>query len=447
MTAIIEGKYRWASLLGAVLSCASVNFAFGQAFPDPAQLPPQPATPDPLVMFDGRRVANLKQWSDQRRPELKTLFAHYMYGAMPPAPVHETFTLESEDRHFFGGKATKKEIVIHVSADADAPVIHLLLIIPNSPVKKSSADAVRGAGAQQLMSPVHHGFPVLLGLNFCGNHAVVADPGVSLPTAWMPKNCPGCVDDRATEAGRGTQTNTWAIEQSIARGYAVATFYCGDVEPDLNGAPTGLREWLRRKSPDNDCGAIAAWAWGLSRAVDYLVTDPDIDARRIAVTGHSRLGKTALLAAAFDERIAAVMPVQAGCGGTAPSRGKTGESVKSINTAFPHWFNDQFKKFNEQPDRLPFDQDCLMALAAPRPLLIMCAREDAWSNPPGQFEMLLAADPVYRFLGVDGLKTKTMPAANEFECGRLTYFIRPGNHSLTPADWKIILDFADREMR
>src|ERR1700722_4451597 len=327
VSTMIGGKYRLANLLGVGMLGAIVNLASAQPFPDPAQLPSQPGTPDPLVGFDGRRVANSKQWADQRRPELKALFAHYMYGAMPPAPAHETFTLESEDRHFFGGKATKKEITIRVSTDADAPVIHLLLIIPNTSVKKSSADAARGAGARHLMSSAHHGFPVLLGLNFCGNHTVVADPGVALPTVWMPKNCTGCVDNHATDAGRGTQTNVWAIEQSIARGYAVATFYCGDVEPDLNGAPTGLRAWLRRKEPDNDCGAICAWAWGLSRAVDYLVTDPDLDARRIAVTGHSRLGKTALLVAAFDERIAAVMPVQAGCGGTAPSRGKSGESV------------------------------------------------------------------------------------------------------------------------
>ncbi len=434
-------------LLGVGMLCAILNLAFGQVFPDPAQLPSQPAVPDPLVMFSRQRVANSKQWLDLRRPELKALFAHYMYGTMPPAPAHKNFIVENVDRHFFGGKATKKEIAIRISTDADAPVIHLLLIVPNAIAIKPPAESVRGAGARYMVSARQRGFPVILGANFCGNHTVVADPGVALPTAWMPKDCPGCIDHRATETGRGTRTETWAIEQSIARGYAVATFYCGDVEPDLNGATNGLRAWLRRQSPDNDSGTIAAWAWGISRAVDYLVTDEAIDARRIGVTGHSRLGKTAILAAAFDERVAAVMPVQSGCGGTAPSRGKIGESVKAINTAFPHWFNDQFKTFNEQPDRLPFDQDCLIALVAPRPVLIACATEDTWANPKGQFEMLRAADPVYRLLGVDGLKPASMPETNQFVCGRLTYYIRPGKHSMTPGDWKIILDFADREMR
>ena len=269
----------------------------------------------------------------------------------------------------------------------------------------------------------------------------------------MSGSCAKCVDNRATEASRGTQVDVWALEQSIDRGYAVATFYCGDIEPDKTNAPDGLRAWLNRapagasvSTSTNDCGTIAAWAWGISRAVDYLVTDKDIDARRIAVTGHSRLGKAATVAAAFDERIALAVPLQAGCGGTAPSRGKTGESVKAINEHFPHWFNAEFKKFNDQPDRLPFDQHCLIALIAPRPVLIGCATEDTWSNPAGQFEMLQAADPVYRFLGADGLDAKQMPETNKLVGNRLAYFIRPGKHSMTKGDWKMFLDFADKAM-
>lgn len=444
-----SSKTNLAFFIGLLALCLAMNPASAKVFPEPAQLPAQPDMPDPLVMFSGQRVASPAEWFARRRPELKALFQHYMYGAMPPAPTHETFTVEREDRHFFGGKATKKEIAIRVSENADAPVIHLLLVIPNAAPQKTPAHAGAGSvrGAEQLTSPTRRGFPVILGANFYGNHAVVADRGVALPTVWMPKSAPGRVDNRATEAGRGAQTNSWAVEQSIDRGYAVATFYCGDVEPDTNGAPAGLRAWLHRESPANDTGAIAAWAWGLSRAVDYLVTDRDLDARRIGVVGHSRLGKTAMLAAAFDERIAAAIPVQSGCGGTAPSRGKIGESVKAINTAFPHWFNAAFKQFNESPDRLPFDQHCLIALAAPRPVLITCATEDTWANPAGQFAMLRAADPVYRFLGVEGLKSASLPAHDEFECSRLTYYIRRGKHSITPGDWKIILDFADREMR
>jgi hypothetical protein len=150
-----------------------------------------------------------------------------------------------------------------------------------------------------------------------------------------------------------------------------------------------------------------------------------------------------LLAAAFDERIALTIPHQAGCGGTAPSRGKIGESVERINAGFPHWFNAEFKKFNEAPDRLPFDQHCLVALCAPRPVLFSNAQEDQWANPSGQFEVLQAADPVYRFLGVEGLAANQMPPMRHLVESRLGYYIREGKHSMTADDWAVFLKFAD----
>jgi len=269
-----------------------------------------------------------------------------------------------------------------------------------------------------------------------------------LPDVWM-YNGPGVKNSRATEAGRGKQANVWALEQAIERGYAVATFYNGDIDPDQNEVRGGIQAYLRKKGREpgpHDWGTIALWAWGIQRAVDYLVTNQKIDKDRIAVVGHSRLGKTALLAAAFDERIALAVPLQAGCGGTAPSRGKVGESVKKINDHFPHWFNGTFKEFNTQPDRLPFDQHCLVALVAPRPVLFANAVEDTWANPEGQFEVVKAADPVYRFLGVEGLRAERMPEVGKLLNSRLGYFIRPGKHSMTKSDWRVFLDFADKHL-
>jgi len=265
----------------------------------------------------------------------------------------------------------------------------------------------------------------------------------------MESNCPACVDHQAMEAGRGKQQDLWCIEQSIDRGYAVATYYCGDVEPDRTNATTGIRAFFGLSSsqpPPRDCGVIMAWAWGLSRAVDYLVTDSDLDSKRIVVVGHSRLGKAAVVASAFDERIALAVPLQAGTGGTAPNRGKTGESVKAINKRFPHWFNDEYKMFNDEPERLPFDQNALLALIAPRAVLIGCASQDTWSNPAGQFEMLRTADPIYRFLAAGGLDASEMPDVNHLVSSRLGYFIRPGKHSMTKDDWKFILDYSDKIM-
>ena len=260
----------------------------------------------------------------------------------------------------------------------------------------------------------------------------------------MPKGCPGVTNNHATDAGRGAQVDVWAIEQSIDRGYAVATFYHGDVEPDRPDASEGIRSWYAKGRKAYDWGTIAAWAWGVSRAVDYLVTDKSVDPDQIAVVGHSRNGKAALLAAAFDERIALAIPLQAGCGGTAPSRGKTGESVKQINDHFPHWFNAEFKKFNDQPERLPFDQHCLIALCAPRPVLLPNATEDTWANPQGQFEMLQAAEPVYRLLGAGGIEANQMPEVGKLVDSTLGYYIRAGKHSMTKEDWRVFLDFADK---
>jgi hypothetical protein len=336
--------------------------------------------------------------------------------------------VERVDPRFLDGKATLKEVTIALGPK-DAPKLHLLVVIPNK--RKGPA-------------------PVFLGLNFAGNHTLVNDPNVALPTAWMPARYPGVKDNQATDAGRGTRVDVWNIEQAIDHGYAVATAYCGDIDPDRDDFTDGVHPHYfkngQTKPEPHDWGTIASWAWGLYRAVDYLVTDKDIDKSRIAVVGHSRLGKTALLAAAFDERIALAIPHQAGCGGTSPSRGKVGESVTRINTSFPHWFNGTFKEFNDRPELLPFDQHCLVALVAPRPVLLSNAVEDTWANPEGQFQVLLAAEPVYKLLGAGELAARQMPPPGKLIASKLGYYIRPGKHSMTKDDWKVFLDFANKHL-
>jgi hypothetical protein len=419
----------FALFLASLAALTTPRIALAQTrFPEVAKLPSHPELPDPLVMFNGERVTTREQWLNRRRPELKELFQYYMYGYAPAAPAAVTAKVEYEDRQAFGGKATLKEVAL-AFAPPDVPAIHLLLAIPNARTKPA---------------------PVFVGMNFCGNHTLVKDPGVRLPGAWVYSHCPGTKANRATEAGRGTQTDVWPLEQAVDRGYAVATFYNGDIDPDRRDVREGIQPYYFQrglvKPGPHAWGTIAAWAWGVQRAVDYLCTDRDLDKERIIAVGHSRLGKTALLAAAFDERIALAIPHQAGCGGTAPSRGKVGESVKQINNGFPHWFNATFKEFNACPDRLPFDQHCLVALAAPRPVLFTNAIEDTWANPEGQFQVLKAADPVYCFLGVEGLGAERMPPPGKLLASRLGYYIRPGKHSMGREDWKVFLDFADKQL-
>lgn len=404
------------------------------SFPDPSQLPIRKDAPDPLTLLDGQRVTTAEQWKNERAPELKSLFQHYEYGTLPlPAKVEAT--LDREDKAALGGKATLREITLAL-AEPEGAKIHLLLVIPTVRQRPSA---------------------VFLGLNFHGNQALVADPLVRIPEGLKPKS------GETPEQSRGTEVDTWALDQSIERGYAIASFWNGDVVPDDQMAAEAVLAKLRPAGQagrqPGDCATIAAWAWCLQRAIDYLVTLPELDSRRIALAGHSRNGKTAMLAGAFDDRVALVIPSQAGCGGTAPCRVSKDlsepqangrsivETVQRINTSFPHWFCGNFKAFDQEPERLPFDQDCLIALCAPRPLLLSCATEDRWANPPGQFAMLRAADPVYRLLSGEGIDATGMPDEGKLIASRLGYYIRPGKHSMTRGDWKAWLDYADAWMK
>jgi hypothetical protein len=396
-------------------------------FPPPDKLPEHKDLPNPLVTFGGKTVSTVEEWEKVRKPELKELFQHYMYGHLPPKPEKVEFVVLHEDKQAFGGKATLREIEIRYDlfGKSNPLPIRLLLVFPND-----------------RKSPV----PVFVGPNFTGNYALVTDPKVKLPDAWVMSRDAGVVNNKATDAGRGKALKVWDFEQAVAKGCAIATFYCGDVQPDRPNEKEGMRALLPSGS---DTETIATWAWGCHRCVDYLVQCPEVDGRRIAVVGHSRLGKTALLAGAFDDRIAVVMPHQAGCGGTGPSRhdNPKAETVKRINTSFPHWFCTNFKAFNDATAKIPFDQNCLVALCAPRPVLFTNATEDEWANPKGQFAVLKAAEPAYKLYGAKGCAATAFPEINNLVDSRLGYWIRPGKHAMTPDDWTTFLAYGAKWMK
>lgn len=389
---------------------------------------PKYTLPDPLTTAAGEKVADADTWRRTRRPEIFKLFQKHVYGVAPGRPKGMSFEVFDTDDKALGGKARRKQITVRFTGAADGPSMDILLYLP-----------------AKATGPT----PTFLMLNFQGNHSIHADKGIRLSTRWMRPKSKSAVSKRATEASRGAAAKRWPVEKILARGYAVATIYYGDIDPDFhdefkNGVHAAFDKGPR--APDA-WGSIAAWAWGLSRAVDYFETDDDVDAKRIIVMGHSRLGKTSLWAGASDERYAIVVSNNSGCGGAALNRRAYGETVRRINTSFPHWFCDTFKKYNSNEAKLPVDQHMLVSLIAPRPAYVASADEDLWADPRGEFLSARGADPVYRLLGTSGLPVKAMPPLDHPVHGTIGYHVRSGGHGVTDFDWTQYMDFADKHMR
>lgn len=423
--------------------CVGVGFALGtrwgfamsqnppDANYDEAKVPHY-TLPDPLVMADGERVRDTDQWG-ARRNELLHLFAREVYGETPQTRTPMRFEVFEESKDALDGKAQRVQMSLFFGEGDAALRAELLVYLP-----------------REARAPV----PAFLGLNFEGNHAVSVDPAVRVNTGWFRDQPRGShPDNKASERNRGSEAGRWSIARVIERGYAVATMYYGDFDPDYDdGFQNGIHPLLdppgsaEPNRPADAWGSIGGWAWGLSRGLDALATLPGVDAARVAVMGHSRLGKTALWAGAQDERFALVISNNSGCGGAALSRRAFGETVGRINRSFPHWFCDNFWKYNENEAALPVDQHELIALIAPRPVLVCSAQADLWADPKGEFLACVGADPVYRLLETDGLANREMPGLSSPVLSRIGYHIRPGPHDVKPEDWEVFLDFADRQL-
>lgn len=385
--------------------------------------------PDPLVRADGRPVRTAEDWRRVRRPELLALFEREVYGKAPPAPRGLWHEVRSLDHNALGGRATRKEVRVHLERGHDEPYVDVLLYVPNA----------RTAPA-----------PAFLALTY-GNHTITTDTGVTITPHYL-RDHPRPDSARAPIL-RGQWAERWPIDTIVARGYALAAVYLGDLDPDTKDAiARGIRPHYfaagQTEPRGDDWAALASWAWGLSRALDYLEHDGDVDAKRVALMGHSRTGKAALWAAAVDPRVAMVIANESGTGGAKLSRRNFGETVAEINRGFPYWFARNFRKYDGRERDLPVDQHELIALVAPRPVYVAVAAEDLWGDPLGSFLAAKAAEPVFALLGAPSKLPAAMPGVNQPTLdGSIGFHLRPGTHDVKLYDWQQFLAFADERMR
>lgn len=386
---------------------------------------PEYVLPDPLVCFDGRAVSDAAMWRQTRRPEILEAFARHVYGRTPEIKTNLRFESIGADAKVFDGLATRKQIRIRLLEAEDAPWIDLLLYVPNH----TSGPA-----------------PVFLGLNY-GNQGVHPDAEI--------------IPSRNAICERGEHALRWPLELLLKRGYAVASFHGGDIELDRHGSgcrftpegwQKGIRHFVMQQSgrtelAEDEWGSIGAWAWGLSRALDYLQTDPTLDGNRVAVFGHSRTGKAALWAGAQDERFALVISNNSGQGGASLARRRYGETVAASYSLSGIWYCKNYQKYGNHEAELPVDSHQLIAAIAPRPVYIASAEQDRWADPRGEFLAALHSEPVYELLGFTGLGIADMPAVDRPVGRTIGYHVRTGDHEITSYDWGRYLDFADRHLR
>jgi hypothetical protein len=385
---------------------------------DESKVPSYPL-PDPLIDLAGEPVRTREQWLDLRRAEILRLYEESVYGAFPAANVELKVTAKDEEVDALGGLATRRQYTLTFSNGTRSHDVALLLYVPSR------------SGA----SPA----PAFIGLNFGGNHTVHPDPGITV--------------NPAKPTARGAASSRWPLETILTRGFALATIYYGDIDPDISGNvfTDGIHPLFYREGhvepAAGEWGAIGAWAWGLSRGLDVLEAEPGVDGDRVAVLGHSRLGKTALWAGATDSRFALVISNNSGCGGAALYRRCYGERIHHICRRFSHWFCRNHRAYAEREADLPVDQHMLIALMAPRPVYVASAEKDRWADPRGEFLSAVHASAVYRMLGKEGLPVKEMPPLDQPVHGTIGYHIRSGKHDLTAYDWAQYLDFADAHLR
>ncbi len=378
---------------------------------------------NPLVMDSGIAVKNKSEWFEDRHPELLNFFRNEVYGKVPEKPAAMSFELIESDSLVLNGVATRKQVDVLFEGGV---VGQKMTILPYLPNKQSEV------------------VPIFLGLNFNGNQTIIADKNILLTDAWVNNKSIGVVENKSMEDSRGTAASQWPLELILKNGFGVATIHAGDIAPDFK---EGYKQEIQLNYPElqykpDNFSTMGAWAWRLSRAMDYLETDAQIDAHKVILFGTSRLGKAALWAGATDDRFAMVVSNESGAGGAKLYHHTYNEDIAQISRVFPHGYSTNFQKYAGRDNQLPFDQHLMMSLIAPRPLLIASTTEAYVCDPYGEFLGALATSPVYEFLGEKPLPINAYPLENTPAYGRIGYYVRSGKHNILQYDWEQFFAFA-----
>lgn len=382
--------------------------------------------PDPLLLTDGQKVRDVETWNKKRRQEIVKLFEENQYGRSPGRPVNMSFDVFDKGTLAFEEKAIRRQVTIYFSKDKNGPKMDLLIYLPVNADKPS---------------------PMLLNISFTANSLTVNDPGVKEGEIWNRQK-------KKVPASNGRRFGSLNVMRFLEKGFGIATIYYGDIDPDFHGGlPYGVRSLYLKsgqteRAPD-DWGAIGAWSWGLSRALDYFETDDSVDAKRVVIMGVSRLGKTVLWAGAVDARFAIVIDICSGEGGSALSRRSYGETIAHLvaPSRYPYWFCPNYLKYGDHVDQFPVDAHMLLALIAPRPVLLVTGNTDKWSDPKGAFVSAVAAGPVYDLLGKQSLGTSDLPPAGKPILHDIGFYMHDGGHGTNPSDWDVILKFMQMHLQ
>lgn len=386
---------------------------------------PDYTLPDPLVLQNGDRVKDPKTWYATRRKEILDLFETEQFGKIPDRN-NISFRVFESGTMVFNNKAIRKQVTIYFTGDTSKCSADLLIYLPANRSKPA---------------------PVLLKVGFSPNCLAFDDPGIRQGMMWNREG-------KRIPASEGRRFGSFDVEKFIANGIGVAVIYYGDIEPDFpQGIKYGIRGHFLKSgqtypAPD-EWGAISAWSWGLSCAMDYFETDKQIDAKKVALYGVSRLGKTVLWTGARDERFGMVIASCSGEGGAALSRRQYGETIKHMidSSRYFYQFCGNRAKYGEDPNSCPIDAHMLVSLMAPRPLLLQTGDTDYWSDPKGEFDAAVAAGPVYELLGKQGLETNVWPAAGTPVLHDLGYFMHAGGHGTLPADFDVFITFINMHFK